>query len=378
MEISSMSALAHPARVTSNRRSHGQIVVVFALAVTALILAVGLVIDGGYAWAQRRAAKNAADLASLAGSRIVALKMAGATADGTTVLASMNSVNAANGAPNVVAGEAFYVDNNGASTGTQVTAAQAIPAAARGVQFSTSKTWRPFFLGLVGISTWQASAVATSKSDLSPISQVPSGDLLPLAMPLPSVPLGGPCPEGAAIGSSPSCTPVNVAEGSGSGQFGWMSWSGVGNAVYTCDIMTPPLNNPVYSIPTNSYITIPGNTGVSASSCLKDAFQYWIDSGATIYVPIISPGPGACPDHCYPGTTTQYPVTSTGTGSGVTYNVIGFAGFQLTGCDGSTDASKCKIDNIQGVYRQVIFNGPTGTGNPGGSLLTGTALQLVK
>ncbi|HEX3428603.1 MAG TPA: pilus assembly protein TadG-related protein [Candidatus Limnocylindrales bacterium] len=361
-------------RTEIRSRERGQIIVVFALGLTAMILALGLVVDGGYAWAQRRAAQNAADLASLAGTRIVALKLAGATVDGTAILTSMNQVNAANGVPNVSAGGAVYVDNKGTSLGTAVANGQPIPAAARGILASTARTWRPYFLGLMGVSTWSASAEAISKADLSRIDDVPAGDLLPLAMPLNSVP-GNVCPEGTPASS---CTAVNVAAGSGSGQFGWMSWSGVGNAVYTCDIMTPPLDNPAYSVPTNGYITIPGNTGVSASSCLKSAFQYWIDSGATIYVPIISPGPGPCPSNCFPGTSTPYPVTSQGHGSNVTYNVIGFAGFQLTGCDGSTDASKCKIDNIQGVYRQVVFNGPTGAGNPGGSTLTGTAIQLVK
>jgi hypothetical protein len=343
---------------------------------TALILGLGLVVDGGYAWAQRRVAQNAADLSSLAGTRVVALFRSGAIVTGTDVLASMNQVNVANGVPNVAAGDALYVDSNGASTGTQVANGQPIPAVARGVLVATAKTWRPYFLGIMGVSTWTASAVATSKSSIDRITSVPTGDLLPLAMPLNSVP-SNVCPEAAPASS---CTSVNIAAGTGPGQFGWMSWSGVGSAPYTCDIMTPPLNNPPYSVPLNSYITIPGNTGVSASKCLKDAFQYWIDSGATIYVPIISPGPGdgSCPANCFPGTSTPYPPTTVGVGSKMTYNVIGFGGFQMTGCDGSTDASKCKIDNIQGVYRQIIFSGPTGAGDPGGSTLTGTRIQLVK
>lgn len=369
-----MSSTAAAAHADRRPPEHGQVIVVFALALTALILGLGLVVDGGYAWAQRRAAQNAADLASLAGTRIIALRLAGATVDGTAILSTMNQVNAANGVPNVAAGGAVYVDNNGTSLGTQVANGQPIPASARGILASTAKTWRPYFLGLMGVSTWSASAQGISKTSINRIDTAPPGNLLPLAMPLNSVP-GNVCPEGTPASS---CTAVNVAAGSGPGQFGWMSWNGTGNAVYTCDIMTPPLDNPAYTVPANGYLTIPGNTGVSASSCLKNAFQYWIDSGATIYVPIISPGPGACPSNCFPGTSIQYPATSQGVGSNVTYNVIGFAGFQLTGCDGSTDASKCKIDNIQGVYRQIVFNGPTGAGNPGGSTLTGTAIQLVR
>jgi Flp pilus assembly protein TadG len=363
-----------PRSARRRRDPHGQIIVLFALAMTALILGLGLVVDGGYAWSQRRVAQNAADLSSLAGTRVVALFQTGATVTGTDVIATMNQINQANGVPNVAAGDALYVDFNGASLGTQVANGQPIPAAARGVQVTTAKTWRPYFLGIMGVSTWTASAVATSKSSENRIPGAPGGDLLPLAMPLNSVP-SNVCPSGTPASS---CTATNIAVGTGPGQFGWMSWSGAGNAVYTCDIMTPPLDNPPYAVPLNGYITIPSNTGVSASNCLRNAFQYWIDSGATIYVPIISPGPGPCPSNCFPGTTTQYPPITQGVGAGQTYNVIGFGGFQMTGCDGSTDASHCHIDNIQGVYRQVIFSGPTGAGDPGGSTLTGTAIQLVR
>lgn len=50
------------------REERGQILVIFALAVTAIIAMVGLVLDGSGAFAQRRFEQNAADLASLAGA----------------------------------------------------------------------------------------------------------------------------------------------------------------------------------------------------------------------------------------------------------------------------------------------------------------------
>ena len=46
-------------------REAGQIIVIFALALVALIAMVGLVLDGGATFAQRRAQQNAADLAAL-------------------------------------------------------------------------------------------------------------------------------------------------------------------------------------------------------------------------------------------------------------------------------------------------------------------------
>jgi Flp pilus assembly protein TadG len=50
------------------QREQGQILVIFALALIVIIGMVGLVLDGGSAFAQRRAEQNAADLASLAGA----------------------------------------------------------------------------------------------------------------------------------------------------------------------------------------------------------------------------------------------------------------------------------------------------------------------
>ena len=59
-------------------------------------------------------------------------------------------------------------------------------------------------------------------------------------------------------------------------------------------------------------------------------------------------------------------------GSNATYNVIGFAGFELTGC-----RNPC-VKNLQGVFRQAFFLGPTGTtsgppSTPGGGL----GIQLI-
>jgi Tfp pilus assembly protein PilX len=52
------------------RRERGQILVIFALALIVIIGMVGLVLDGGSAFAQRRAEQNAADLAALAAANV--------------------------------------------------------------------------------------------------------------------------------------------------------------------------------------------------------------------------------------------------------------------------------------------------------------------
>src|SRR3954471_5981234 len=58
-------------RIRSHRprdREQGQALVLFCLALTAIVGVVGLVLDGGDAFAQRRSQQNAADLAALAGA----------------------------------------------------------------------------------------------------------------------------------------------------------------------------------------------------------------------------------------------------------------------------------------------------------------------
>ncbi len=50
----------------------GQIVVIFAVALVAIALMVGLVVDGGMAFFQRRDGQNDADLAALAATQVVA------------------------------------------------------------------------------------------------------------------------------------------------------------------------------------------------------------------------------------------------------------------------------------------------------------------
>ncbi len=62
--------------------------------------------------------------------------------------------------------------------------------------------------------------------------------------------------------------------------------------------------------------------------------------------------------------------TAGGTGSNAWYHIVGFAGFQITGCSGGKD--------IEGVWRLPIFNGPT-TDVPGPAGVPQVlGVQLVK
>src|SRR5688572_24258346 len=52
----------------ARRNERGQIIIIFVLAIVAVIGMVGIVLDGGSAYAQRRDEQNVADLAAVAGA----------------------------------------------------------------------------------------------------------------------------------------------------------------------------------------------------------------------------------------------------------------------------------------------------------------------
>ena len=141
--------------------TRGQALVLFTLCLVAIILAVGLVADGGYAFSQRRLGQNAADFAAMAGTRIVGEALTGQPPGAGTaanVQAAINSVLAANGTQLV---SAQYVDASGAALGN-VVGASVIPSGANGVVVTSSTNWKPFFLGIIGIDQWSADSTATA------------------------------------------------------------------------------------------------------------------------------------------------------------------------------------------------------------------------
>jgi Flp pilus assembly protein TadG len=79
-------------RQTGRRDGDGQIIVIFALALVAIVGMVGLVLDGGSTYAQRRAMQNAADLAAYGAANQYLLNN-----DKTTSSAKADSISTANG-----------------------------------------------------------------------------------------------------------------------------------------------------------------------------------------------------------------------------------------------------------------------------------------
>lgn len=138
----------------------GQAIALLAIALAAVVAGVAVVVDGGYAYAQRRVSQNAADFAAMAGTRVVGQARINNPVSASDVTAAVNAALNANEATLV---SATYVNEVGEGLGS-VTGASTIPAGAFGVMVEARTTWQPFLLALLGIDTWEATSEATART----------------------------------------------------------------------------------------------------------------------------------------------------------------------------------------------------------------------
>ncbi len=120
---------------------HGQMLVIFALALVAITGMVGLIIDGGDTSLQRRDQQNVADAAAMAAGY--------AHVNGVDEAAAAQSVAAANG----------YVDGQ---DGTTVT----VTSGADSITVDVSRPHRNYFSGILGFSSWNVSATASVEAGI--------------------------------------------------------------------------------------------------------------------------------------------------------------------------------------------------------------------
>ncbi len=148
------------------RRDRGQILVIFAIALMAIVAMVGLVLDGGSAFAQRREEQNVADLAA----------MAGATAHLNTKGDAATKQAAAIAAANQIALDNRYVADpaNGFTIDVNVTNTSFYGQ----VQVQITRPHRNNFAAVLGMSTWPVSVTATARSSGQPNAAIGAMPLL--------------------------------------------------------------------------------------------------------------------------------------------------------------------------------------------------------
>jgi Flp pilus assembly protein TadG len=308
-----VSSSNRPARAG---REDGQVLAIFAVALISLVLLVGLVIDGGVAFLNRREAQNLADTASMAGAKIINNHYVdGTKPDGTgytsgDVYAALrgnaetaNGCLADGGVP--CTWSANFVDAAESNLGPVTNSSAGIPFGTRGVVVSIVRQPRTYFLGVAGQTTWTVGAGATAVT--ARITATPPGQLLPI---------GTNPPQPFTPGQTYTLTEVESAGGGGSpgfgpGNFGWLSWTGTNDAGALATSLCSP-DNPEFSMPYD----FPGDPGASNSSGVRACLDGWITAGTTVLIPVVS----GC-DPC--------------NGNLASFTVSGVAAFVLNGYTGS-------------------------------------------
>lgn len=305
----------------------GQSIVIVTLLFIGAVAMLGLVLDGGNAYLQRRRMQNAADGAALAG----AIKLANpGTLTGRNLecairfeierFATSNGApgpnplpNCGTNNPNVIA--QFITDN--AIPRGYVGDVGSVPSDAKGISVTVRSTFNTFFLGVVNLSTGAVSAPAKA-SIVTGFLQSPES-IQPLSIP---------CNQARLRDCFQFNTTYDIYEGAGSGSFGWLSWNGQTDAGYVADMLNPNMNmlggytDPKGICPAANVAVshngvqcwVRGLTGVTNSSNIRAQLEIWKARGLS-NPPI-------------PMTIIIYD-TSEASGSNSIYRIKGFAAFTL-------------------------------------------------
>jgi len=178
-----------PAR--SDRGQRGQVIVIAALAMVALIGGVSLILEGGNAYAHQRVAQNAADSVANAGATVLARRLGGGTQTDADVLIATDAMATANGLDSYTA---YYtnvmgqlLNPTGVVVGGMAAASQVgpgdgdttIPPGTQGVRVGGSQAFGTTFARAIGITQFTASAEAAAVT-----GALTGGVVLPVVFPV--------------------------------------------------------------------------------------------------------------------------------------------------------------------------------------------------
>ena len=177
--------------VPAPRVERGQVLVIVAVGMLAIVAMVGLVIDGGYAWVRQRDTQNGADAVAKAGTVVVQHYLAQVdtpTPNDFDVACKVAQTATSNG---VVLVAAEYTDFQGQPLlpspvpvgDCTVDLGVGIPAGAQGVKATTSETFDTFLMQVMGFDQLTTTADATA---VVGIPQAVPGGALPVTFPITS------------------------------------------------------------------------------------------------------------------------------------------------------------------------------------------------
>ena len=402
---------------TSRDGERGQVLALMVGGLLAVVILVGLVIDGGNLWAQQRIVQNGADAAAEAGAIVMAERLAGATepAGGwdARVAGRIAASATANGLTNQVA---YYTDIcgipltpggaaalNGDGTENLALAARVgngIPTSAAvapdcpntvvgppaGVLVLGNKDARTYFASAMGFGTigvgQRATAVAGYLQGVCDASQGNACALLPITIPVNIVTCDG---QNKALNTSVEWSRHVVYRiplcGNSPGNVGWLDWSpsGGGASELACAIEDP--NNPPFNLPAWKYVMQPGNVNGGGGTCNGESLddveaevrEY---NGQIVYIPMFDYMCGVEPDHSQVSGPPPHGCPPSevdgGNGNNLWYRFPSLAYFEL--CDPSIP--ECL--GQQGAYMQGNNNAECDSGGNGAtSCLVGQFVDIL-
>lgn len=287
-------------RITGRPDERGQILLLTAAGMFVFVALVGLVIDTGVAYRERRNIQNASDLSAMAGTKVIADHYLDGGRTGTDVYDAVEDSVTANGcdAADGCTWTAVYVMPDPAVTGSEidlgtVSAGGAIPANTQGVRVETETATDTFFMRAVGIANVTVETRATAMTS-SLLNEAPASVLLPIAA----------FDSEYEVGVEYELT----AGEEGPGNFGWLDWDGGSPN-------TPELANSLCN-PDNPAMTfavwIDGSTGMKNGNAVRDCMTSWL--GSTVLIPI-------------------WGQTNNAGGNNLKYEIVTLAAFTLTDFD---------------------------------------------
>lgn len=395
---------------TRPTRNRGQALVMMTVALVAIIAGLGLIIDGGNAWAQQRITQAGNDAAAEAGAVVLAQNLAGAStpasgwdqavADAVDASATSNGIAIdvayytdicgtllrpdgtkalTPGDAAVVGGGVLPTNNN---TNPDCPAGVVGPVA--GVEAHAAKPFSTFVSRVIGLTSFTASTRATAVSGLlQGTCDAASGCIvLPVTVPVSVVTCDG---TGQAEGTSlpwPTNTRIVVPLCKNNpGNVGWLDWTpkGGGTSELVDSILHP--DNPAIDLPSWQYVTATGDTNAKQ---VEDAMNTYI--GQVVLFPLFDLTCAADPDVSQVKVAPDYGCSDIGgNGANQWYRIPQFAAFELerafiTGsnkadCDTGNGATSCLV----GRFVDFITTGTVGPG-VGGGTTDGAVLgtQLIK
>ncbi len=175
-------------KLWTEKYEHGQSIVIIAVVMVGLIALMGLAIDGGALFMQRREMQSAADAAALSGTRALAEAICGDAAfNDAFISAAINKYAESNGVKdtNSVPGDAIngnvrahYVNAGEAVIGT--VGSGTIPVGSTGISVTVSITYPTYFMAVVGVHNASTYGKATAMTS-PPFT---GGGLRPVGVPL--------------------------------------------------------------------------------------------------------------------------------------------------------------------------------------------------